>query len=229
MIAVTFALPEESKDFIAKLDASRTVKRGALPVISGELHGKQIVICHTGVGEESCLRQIEPFLRLFAPAVLVTSGFAGGLDPGLSVGDVLIGQNFTHADVAAKINLPHASRGKMTTQARVVESVAEKRALFAETGAAAVDMETAVIFKECQRCNIPTISLRGISDAAGDDLPVPFSIWFDTVKQEPRVGALLRYLATHPAVIPRFTRFVRGISLTRARLTDALAALVARL
>ena len=37
VIAVTFALPEESKDFVAKLGNVRIMRRGSLPVISGEI------------------------------------------------------------------------------------------------------------------------------------------------------------------------------------------------
>jgi hypothetical protein len=40
------------------------------------------------------------------------------------------------------------------------------------------------------------------------------------------VGALLWELVTHPAKIPRFAKFVRGINFTRARLTEALVTLI---
>lgn len=229
VIAVTFALPEESKDFVAKLQGARMAADGTLPVVTGELHGRRIAICHTGVGAESCGARIVPFLDQYRPVTLISSGFAGGLDPALKVGDVVIAGNFSSAVMPAKAGLLQAIRGTMTTQARVAETVAEKAALFSQTGKSAVDMETAVIFEQCSRRGIPMLSLRGISDSAGDELPVSFAIWFDATKQKPRVGALLWELATHPAKIPAFARFVRGISFTRARLTEALAMLAGNL
>ena len=229
VVAVTFALPEESKNFVAKLEGRRVVRVGALPVITGNLNGRRIAICHTGVGAESCRKRIAPFLQEHRPARLISSGFAGGLDPALKVGDLLIAGNFSSAAMLAQALLPHAAKGTMTTQPRVAETAADKAALFSQTGAFAVDMETAVIFEQCSQFGIPMLSMRGISDSAADDLPVSFSIWFDAAKQKPRVGALLWELATHPAKIPRFARFVRGISFTRARLTEALVAVVGNL
>ncbi|HWB58243.1 MAG TPA: hypothetical protein VG733_02080 [Chthoniobacteraceae bacterium] len=224
IIAVTFALPEESKDFLAKLQRVREESGGELPVVRGEFEGRQIVVCHTGVGMDSCRARIDAFLgaQQPKPRALISSGFAGALNPGLKVGDVLVAANYSSTAMLAKVSLKQATQETMTTQPRVAETAGEKTALFAQTGASAVDMETSVIFEHCSRAGIPMLSLRGISDEAGEDLPVSFPIWFDEVKQRPRVGALLRELAVRPAKIPRFARFVRGISLARARLTGAL-------
>jgi nucleoside phosphorylase len=229
LIAVTFALPEESKYLVAKLQGTRKLEAGALPVITGELGGRRIAICHTGVGAESCKARITSFLREHHPASLISSGFAGGLDPVLKVGDVIIAGNFSSDALLVKAGTAQVLKATMTTQPQVAESVADKAALFSQTGATAVDMETGIIFAQCAERGIPMISLRGISDSALDELPVSFSIWFDAAKQKPRVGALLWNLATHPAKIPRFAKFVRGINFTRARLTDALVTLIGAL
>lgn len=228
-IAATFALPEESRDFVAKLQGVRVVQAGTLPVVTAGLHGRRIAVCHTGVGAESCKARIAAFLEEHRPSRLVSSGFAGGLNPALKVGDVIIAANFSSPDMLAKASLPQFSQGTMTTEELVAGTVADKAALFSRTRASAVDMETAIIFNQCSQRGIPMLSLRGISDSAADDLPVSFSIWFDAAKQKPRVGALLWELATHPAKIPRFAKFVRGISLTRARLTDSLVAVIENL
>jgi len=225
LLAVTFALPEESKDFVAKLRKARVLETGALPVISGELDGRQIAICHTGVGAESCRTRFISFLQEHRPQCLISSGFAGGLDPALKVGDIVIAGNFSDKSLLAGVTISNAIRGTMSTQAQVAETAADKAALFSQTHASAVDMETAVIFELCSQRGIPMISLRGISDSAPDDLPVSFSIWFDAEKQKPRVGALIWELATHPAKIPAFAKFVRGITSTRERLTKELMAL----
>ena len=229
VIAVTFALPEESKDFIAKLTNVRIVRRGSLPVISAEYAGKQIAICHTGVGEESCRTQMTVFLQNTQPDCLVSSGFAGGLDPALHVGDVIVATNFSDSGLLSKTTGMQFARGTMTTQLVVAEKVADKAALAEETKASAVDMETGIISELCAPRGIPMLSMRGISDAAGDDLPVSFTIWFDPSTQKPRVAALLWELALHPLKIPAFAKFVRGISFTRLRLTDALAELIGKI
>ena len=229
VVAVTFALPEESKDLIAKLEGVHIIRRGSLPVISAELGGKQIVVCHTGVGEESCRTQMTMFLQTTRPDCLISSGFAGGLDRALKVGDLIVATNFSSAALLSKISGHGQATGTLTTQPLVAETVADKSALAASTGAAAVDMETAIISELCAKRGIQMLSMRGISDAAGDELPVSFSIWFDPSTQRPRVAALLLELALHPLKIPAFARFVRGISFTRLRLTDALVDLIKKI
>jgi len=229
VIAITFALPEESKDFVARLGNVRIMRRGSLPVISGEYAGKQITICHTGVGEESCRTQITVFLQNTRPDCLISSGFAGGLDPALRAGDVIVATNFSDGVLLSKTAEVHAVKGMLTTQLQVAETVADKAALAAETKASSVDMETGIISEFCARRGIPMLSIRGISDGAGDDLPVSFSIWFDPSTQKPRVAALLWELALHPLKILAFAKFVRGISFTRLRLTDALAELIEKI
>ena len=226
LAAVTFALPDESRDFVAKLRGARQIRRGSLPVFVGALGEKQIAVCHTGVGAESCRERITDFLKNHQPKYLISSGFAGGLDPVLKVGDLVLAENFTDPTLLAKAHLQNVRVGKLTTQPAVAETVTDKAALASQTGAFAVDMETATISELCALHGVPMLSLRGISDSAADDLPVSFSIWFDEKKQKPRVGALLWELATHPKNISPFAKFVRGIPPTRKRMTTALCELL---
>jgi adenosylhomocysteine nucleosidase len=229
LIAVTFALPDESRDFTARLRDARKIRRGSLPVILGGLGEKQIAVCHTGVGAVSCRARVADFLQSHRPEILITSGFAGGLDPALKVGDLVVARNFSDAQLLSKISPQKIAAGVLTTQPQVAQTPADKVALAAQTGATAVDMETAIIAELCAQRGIPMLSLRGISDAAGDELPFAFSVWFDVETQKPRVGALLWELATHPAKIPAFAKFVHGITRTRARLTDALFEVIEKL
>lgn len=228
-IAVTFALPDESRDFVAKLRNVRKIVRGSLPVILGTFGERQIAVCHTGIGAESCRTRVAVFLQDHRPEILISSGFAGGLDPALKAGDLLVAENFSDASLLAKMREKNRNAGTLTTQPRVAETVADKAALAAQTGASAVDMETAIIAELCARRGIPMLSLRGISDAATDPMPVSFPVWFDAEKQKPRVAALLWELAAHPSKIPMFTKFVRGISFTRRQLTGLLFDLIKKL
>lgn len=229
VVAITFALPEESKDLVEKLSGIRIIRRGSLPVIAGELAGKQVVICHTGVGEESCRIQMTGFLQNTHPVALISSGFAGGLDPALKVGDLILARNFSNEELLSRADTGGAVIGVLTSQAEVAETVSSKSALAAKTGASAVDMETAIISEMCAKRGIPMLSLRGISDAATDNLPVSFGIWFDASEQKPRVGALLLELALHPFKIPAFAKFVNGISFARLRLTETLLKVIEKL
>ena len=109
-------------------------------------------------------------------------------------------------------------------------TAAAKSALAAETGALAVDMETAWIAGSARRRGVPMLSLRVISDAAGQDFPVPGGILFDAVRQRPRYVALPAWLLAHPGAGSRRSwAFVRGLGPARERLTRALRLLVTHL
>lgn len=234
-ILVTFALPDESRDFVRLLaSAQRSDPRDPLSSVVGELSGQRVVVLHTGVGDSLPSRQrLDNALQTAHPRYIISAGYAGGLGPALRTGDLLLGENHSNPALlaAARATLaedpPHV--GTLLTQTVVAETAADKAALHASTGASGVDMETAWIGEICAGAGVPLLSLRVISDAADLSFPVPGHILFDAVRQRPRYLALPLYLLTHPLRIAPFVRFVRGLSPARARLTRALGTLVASL
>lgn len=224
MIALSFALPEESKGIVRLLAAAQRSGPAALPVIAGALAGREIVIVHSGMGMASASDRIGSFLDSHTPSLWIASGFGGGLSPDLQIGDIVAVQNFSDPSLLAAIASLPACPGNLITTKDVIETAAKKKDLARHTGAIAVDMETAAIHRLCVARGIPTLALRAISDTVSQDLPVPAAVWFDTVKQRPRPLPLVLHLATHPRRIAPFVHFVRGIHLAQARLTAFLLA-----
>lgn len=224
-LAVTFALPDEARAFVSLL-AAPVRGRGPLATVSGRLAGWQVKTVFTGVGASSdCRARLRAALNP-APDLVISSGFAGALRPGLAVGDLVIGDNHSDpalAETAARLLAgPALHRGRLTTQPLLAETPASKWALGAATGAVAVDMETGWIAAACAEKGIRLLSLRVISDAADQAFPVPGDVLFDVARQRPRYARLPLWLLAHPGQIAAFARFVRGLSPARRRLAAAL-------
>jgi len=131
---------------------------------------------------------------LVPPELVLTCGFAGGLNLDLKLGEV-----------GFEISFPRSSRGneaqiKIGNQSeppyvgcydklvaagakpvrffcadRIATTVAEKKKLRAETGADAVEMESEAIHAVCRERGIPCATVRVISDTANEDLPLDFN------------------------------------------------------
>ncbi|MEO6742576.1 MAG: hypothetical protein ABIP20_20220 [Chthoniobacteraceae bacterium] len=204
LVAVAFARPEESRAFRGKLAGARKGRCGALTVWRGSVGKIAVILIHTGIGPASAQRAIRELFVHEKPGKVISAGFAGGLDPGLRVGDTLT------ADFPA---------AKILSRALPIETPAEKIAAFHETGARLVDMETATLAEACAAAGVPLVSVRAVSDSADQFLPVPFGAWFDMQRQRARPFALVLHLLRHPSHIAPFTRFI----LRLPRVAEALA------
>ncbi|HEY2711882.1 MAG TPA: hypothetical protein VGI60_05150 [Chthoniobacterales bacterium] len=214
MIAVTFAHPSESRDFV-RLTHPRP---------------NEIQIFHTGVGGKTCRERLEPFLKSQPIDLLISSGFAGGIDPSLGVGDLLLAENHSAPQLLERAREILIARvGKLATTERVVEGAAERERLAKEHRAVAVDMETEWIARACAAHQIPMLSLRAISDTAAAPFPAPPNVLFNLQRQRTNLLRLTGYLVTHPLAIAGLTRFARQVSSARASLTGGLAILVREL
>jgi adenosylhomocysteine nucleosidase len=226
IVALTFALPAESSDFIRLLTKPIVHARDGVKSIRGQLHGQTVALFHTGVGEKSSRMRIENFLRHQQCKYLISAGFAGGLDRELRVGNLLLSENFSSSELLSSPRLDFADAsifvGKLATVPGIVDSKSDRERWAAESGAAAVDMETEFIAAACAGHRVPMLSLRAISDTASEPFPAPPEVLFDLEKQKTNFARLALYLVTHPGALMRLNAFRQQVALARHSLTSAL-------
>lgn len=208
MLLVTFAVPHESRFF------RRTA--GA----------KRVRILHTGIGESSATDSLRKALQDAPPSAVLSTGFAGALDPTFQVGDLIADSTISSPDLLRDL-APSIHRGLIHTTTHPVDSPAQKAKLHAETNAHAVDMETRAIAAECANAAIPLLVLRVISDAVVDPIPVPLDIAWNLQRQTPRPFRLATYLARHPSRIAPFITFLRNTNIAAEKLGRALSDIAA--
>ena len=133
--------------------------------------------------------QLRALLTVFDPTTIrgvISFGVAGGLDPSLKSGDVVVadevmaGENRWLAgfalndDLIGKLTVGlgrRVVRGGLAGVEDVVVGQASKAALRNETGAAAVDMESHIAAAYAANAGLPFAALRVISDPAHRALP----------------------------------------------------------
>jgi nucleoside phosphorylase len=230
MIAVSFALPTESSDLVGLL---RDRKSDDAKVIHGKINNKEVAIFHTGVGGESCKRKIDNFFSAQQPRLLISSGFAGAARDDLRIGDLVLAKNFSDRQLLFEAERILKDRNvcvsNLFTSQTIVDSMADRDKIAREHGAAAIDMETASIAEACASREIRMLSLRVISDSPREGLPAPPHVLFDMQLQRTNPTKLLFYLLKHPVVLWRLIRFGSQIRKARAKLTNAVVALIKEL
>jgi nucleoside phosphorylase len=229
MIAVTFALPAESSDFLRYVKNKSHTGRNGVRTIRGEIDDRTIEVLHTGVGEKICRERLGEFLRDQQFDCLISGGFAGALSDDLQIGDLLLAENFSTVDLGATraslSGLPIHIANLLTVPA-LIDSPQARNKLALTSGAAAVDMETEFISRYCAACGIPLLSLRVISDTPRNLFPAPMDVLFDIERQQTQMLKLATHLLAHPTRVPRLVQFARRIAQARKILASAVLEIV---
>ncbi len=116
--------------------------------------------------------------------LIVSIGVSGGLDPALTPGDLIIGNEIIADDGAvwechAYLNgairdAALAAGGKIGAlfgSDEIIENTSKKSALFHNHGALAVDMESHGAARAAAGVGVPFLAIRAIADPAGRALP----------------------------------------------------------
>lgn len=154
---------------------------------------------------------------------LLSWGCAGGLDPKLSSGSLILpktvitsDQFLYHVDATWHESLCNRLKGhvdfhteSLVESPRVVRTLAEKVILFRETGAIGVDMESAAVGAVAQEARVPFIVVRAVADSA--DTTIPDST-LNAVDEFGRLSLLklIQGLAGHPTELIALVRIARN-------------------
>lgn len=186
--------------------------------------GREILI--TGIGRENAERSLRRAMKQRPPQLVLSCGFAGGLNPMLASGTVVFSTD-EDAGLSPALLAAGACPVRFHCSDRVATTAEEKRSLWETTGADAVEMESGIIRAFCRTQGIPSATLRVISDAAQETLPLDFNV-FMTADQKLNYGKLILALLGSPRKIPAILRLQRQTQRAAKNLAQVLSQIIPR-
>jgi adenosylhomocysteine nucleosidase len=100
-LGVICAMPDEIQHLSPGLSSARVEERGGLRFMAGTLEGHEVVLVESGIGKVNSAAVATLLADRFACRALLVSGAAGGIDPALGIGDVVIGERLIQHDYGA--------------------------------------------------------------------------------------------------------------------------------
>jgi adenosylhomocysteine nucleosidase len=173
----------------------------------------------TGMGQKNAAESLQKELASQPASLVLTCGFAGALNPDLSVGDVLFDED-ENTGLKMKLMELGAKPGGFYCADKVASTAREKEVLRNTSNADAVEMESSAIRAICREKKIPSATIRVISDAADEDLPLDFNEMM-TPDYRLSMAKLLGRLLREPKKIPQLMEF-QGKTVFAARRLDEL-------
>jgi nucleoside phosphorylase len=178
----------------------------------------------TGMGARNAERAIQSALKVVRPSRVFTCGFAGALNPALHIGDVVFATKVS-PNIAQRLQSAGARQVTFACTEGVVITSAQKCSLRAQTGADAVEMESAIIGRICREAGVECITVRVISDTAHEDLPLDFNALM-TPDQKLSPAKLVLAILRKPQKIPELIRLGKNSAIVAEALAKALVAVI---
>jgi adenosylhomocysteine nucleosidase len=189
-----------------------------------------------GVGASRLAERLPRLLEGLRAPLVISAGVCGALDPSLRHGDLVLpgavlrpgGSRLAvdpaaHARALARVE--RAAAGSLVTVAAVAATAEAKVALREQTGAVAVDMESAAIALGAGQAGCPALVVRAVSDVADESLPAELLL-VAGADGRLSLGAAAGLLAS-PRALARAVSLGRATSRALGTVARALAALAA--
>jgi nucleoside phosphorylase len=201
MILIAAALDEELKTAMALCKNRKKIPNAGSNLWQAMRGDETICFLRTGVGPRRSAAHLQEALKVIKPSHIMVVGYAGAIDPGLKLGDLVVVEkaiafsldkespDWEHVRLEETFKLAHsrmlvssaksaglkACIGDVLTSSYVLGEPAHKQLLYQQFHASIVDMETAALARAASANKITLSCIRAVSDEAADSFLAPFS------------------------------------------------------
>lgn len=244
-ICIIGAIKEEIAGIKQRMRVDNTHRMGHAALFAGEWLGTRVLLVRSGMGKDRARQALEALFEKASPDLIVSIGYAGGLEPGLNTGDLVLADHVLTLDAETKLNFDSCQTtlketvdkdlldrailisgsvdiklhrgGLLTVDAPILNPV-DKKALGLLYKVMAVDMETWALVSLAKEKDIPFLSIRSISDTVDQEL-LDCSGLVDETGEVSKLKAGW-HVVTHPGSIKGLLDLGRQTRKATANLTD---------
>jgi adenosylhomocysteine nucleosidase len=239
-IAVLFALSVESGALVDRLRDPAAGRFRHSVERFGTLDQLPVRIVETGVGTERAEAALEDLWKRGPVDWIVSAGFAGALSADLKRGDLLmassiIGQEGEPLEVGFRIDpavvaaTPHLHVGRLVTVDHLVSRREERLELAERYESVACDMETVALARACRRHQVRFLSVRIITDALDDELPMEVEKLLQQKSTVARLGVAAGAIFQRPGAVKDLWKLREDAGRASERLAGFLSGVLPQL
>lgn len=101
MIGIIGAMEEETRILLSAMEDIKEEKIHHLTYLQGKIGEKEVVLVQSGIGKVNSALATAFLIDRYQPDLIINTGSAGAIQPGLKVGDMVIASDLAYHDVDA--------------------------------------------------------------------------------------------------------------------------------
>ena len=244
MIALMCALQQEIRPIMEHLHVSKKFNIEGVLFYQADLDGLFVTLVQCGIGRNNAIKATNYLLESLKINLLISSGIAGGMRQGISVGDLIMAENVSYSkqsdfengelqlesDFPCKKEVVQLAKqlssdlelkshcGNILTVDKVISQAKTKRKIGEQNSFLAVDMESAAIAEVACEKGVEFAAIRSISDDIEDDLEIADGIMSSAGKI--RVSNLALKVMKDPRQLATLRRLNRQTKTAAKRLSS---------
>jgi len=217
-------MPQEIAPFLRRISRYSKERMHGCNLYRFEMAGIPVALIESGMGPKHAAAATAALIASAAPSCLLNFGFAGGVLPGTAVGDLVLAERVLYLEDGRLNEMPPPDprltrlvaealapapltlqQGTFVTAAVITNKTTLAGLLDAVVKHPMLEMETAALLQVAAAAGVPVVALRGVSDAAGEELGFSLEEFCDG-ELRISVPRVLKTIVMKPWIIPQLIR-----------------------
>ena len=223
-LGVVAAMPQEIAPLLRRLTGYKREKAAGFNLYRFVVRQTPVVLIESGMGPGHAAAATGTLLAVAAPKLILNFGFAGGVRPGVGVGDLVLAERVLWLEGGRLTQAPQPDpalaalvlqacaaapfilkTGTFITAAAIMNKKELAGSLEAGLKHPVLEMETAALLRAAEKAGIPVVAVRGVSDPAHEELGFSIAEFCDA-ELKISLPRVLRCIVRKPWIIPQLVR-----------------------